>query len=470
MVWWVCFLGGCSLLGLTDVPPQGECDRCEELNLIELPPDCMSWQCGADNMCVVDLIDQDGDGAPFERCALDERPADCDDLDGANTPGNAEECDARSNDCDEAIDEGLELVPTVLASTGELAGVSWARIAEGRFVAAGFTTERSMSLVEADDPMQIRPVPLPALGASTSVAAFGEERAVLYAGSECGAMRVLRWGRDVTVAASDALPRFGGCNGDNPMVAPVLALDSERRGLALSQTETRETCVASGGGRLFASLITRDDMDWNPEPAALPLGRHDGLGPPALLALDELDFVVARVEAETLHLTQVEVSAADLSLTARELHSEPCGASCGFVSLASAVIEGVRQLGLAFRAGGCADGELRLLRFTVDGTTVTRIDEALSLASGDPSRVALAARPEAPSWAVAWSDAGSVQVERAPSEAPIAAISVPTVGRVEEAMSLAYSDAMSIAVYDPNTPALTAASLDCPPREEPAEE
>ena len=100
-------LSGCTALGLTDVPPQGPCRDCEELNLIEPPAECESWRCGDEGVCVVDLIDRDGDGAPLARCALDERPADCDDGDADPRPGAAEVCDGRDNDCDERTDEEL---------------------------------------------------------------------------------------------------------------------------------------------------------------------------------------------------------------------------------------------------------------------------------------------------------------------------------------------------------------------------
>lgn len=463
-------LGGCSLLGLTDVPPQGECDRCEELNLIDLPPDCMSWQCGPDNLCVVDLVDQDGDGAPFPRCALDERPADCDDEDGQNRPGNAEVCDARTNDCDEQIDEGIELrLETVFPSAIE--SVAWARQpgepSDTLFASARLAQGRLL-LVQPDAPFEHPLQPVPAASSGTALAVFGEERAVVYTDFECGQLRVLRWAETVS-AASMPLPRALGCDPAQPAQGPSLELDSERRGLTVAQVGARATCEASGGGALSAALIVRPAVDWESASEALSIGMHEGLGPAALLASEPFGFVVAHVEAEVLRLTAVEVNASDLSLSARELHSEACGAACGRVALASTVVDEVTQVAVAFQAGGCAEPQVRLRRFAVSGDALAALADTEVVADAATRRIALAGRPEAPSWAVAWADEEAVRVAR-PSESPIAELVVPTPGRVEQAMDLAYGDRVSLALFEPNTRELARTDLACPARVEPAED
>ena len=97
---------GCSALGLTDGLDQEGCTSCADLNAIDPPPACMSWQC-IDGFCALDVEDLDEDGVPSAMCVPDDVPSDCDEADPEIGESFDEACDGKDNDCDERVDESL---------------------------------------------------------------------------------------------------------------------------------------------------------------------------------------------------------------------------------------------------------------------------------------------------------------------------------------------------------------------------
>lgn len=96
----------------------GPIETCHEIRGCEPGEACATWRscdtsdpcvmsatCHAERrVCVVQVLDGDGDGEPPLICG----GRDCDDDDTAVRPGAPEQCDGRDNDCDGRVDEGAD--------------------------------------------------------------------------------------------------------------------------------------------------------------------------------------------------------------------------------------------------------------------------------------------------------------------------------------------------------------------------
>lgn len=143
-------LGGCSLLGLFDLPPAERCTTngdCRALISLDGADPCAGFACLSGACLPVAYRDLDGDGFSPEGCAppppIDGRggaSGDCNDDDATTYPQAVEVCDLRDNDCDGRPDQGaLELVdPLVVQAASSAARVpGFVAAASARSVGTG---------------------------------------------------------------------------------------------------------------------------------------------------------------------------------------------------------------------------------------------------------------------------------------------------------------------------------------------
>ncbi len=405
-------LCACSALGLTDVTPQEQgCRDCTELNLVDPPPACMSWQCDRVNqVCVLDTEDLDDDDAQSAACVLEGEP-DCDDLDPRNAPGLGECLDGQDNDCDEAIDEELFARVQVGGARADVGPLAWTSDgAIGLFVtpsplALSTWSGGAVAALTGDPPVGSN---ITSVAAARLNATRPDELLVAYdsVANLCPRVTVGRAAMGVFSEMTDAaagLPKLGSgqrCpDATTRVFAPSVAHDGERDAVALwlEGDADREACGAE------ASPVGAIQLEVTPAVAPVgtdpvAIGSQGGLGGVPVVAIGASTFVAALTsasgEVQLLRLT----AGASLEAAAH-LHTETaCGAGCGRAALS--VREG--ELGLAYRAGGCDDAEIRVRRFAIDGADLRPIGDTIAIDAGDVSRLALA--PIASGWAVAWSE------------------------------------------------------------------
>ena len=428
-------LGACSALGLSDGLDEREpCRACEELNAIEPPGECYSWQCnnrvqpGA-GVCVVDLQDEDADGSPDAMCALDEREPDCADADANNGWLIGETCDLVDNDCDGAVDENsLAVARTELASAEEVRGLSFARGDSG--VVGVYRAAQGALVVST----------LPLLGASAStsrltaatnpdpreavLARTGTDWAVaLTPTSGCSRIALGAWpGTGTRFEAPAAhfsvgLPKVGGdCeSGDtSPVGAPAIAsaspqqvllaylADASTRGCDAVPAAAEVAVVAAQRSSNEGAFVGTDQLS----PSAVRVGDSVDSAPPAVLAIGgAYGYLVAFPEADeavALYRAQVDASTRAITVTAAGFR-EPCEGPCGDVALASFTVAGETQVALSYRRGTCDSSRAALRRLQLEGTTWSAIGEVFESASAPGLRYPTTSRRTAPDeWVLGW--------------------------------------------------------------------
>ncbi len=476
-LWAAVLLGGCSALGLTDGLDQAQgCGDCAELNALEPPPDCMSWECSdLENptlgRCVIDLLDADDDGAPDMRCAIDERPPDCDDDDDRVSPTLPEVCDGRDNDCDGLVDEELDYSEEVLAE-GRFDGVSWAR-GEAGVAGAYFDRQTLLHIVDGSgDRMvsnQMRPNPSSVLGAA------GADFAVGVIQSVCPSYVTGAWGTDDAMVAVDATHAMDGvpssiaCAGASTWVESAAIVG---RGPTVFVTAfvhgdgATDACGEMVGGSALVAALRRDPGG-APTPAgdATRAGVHAGIGEPALLDLGDLGVLLALVGTSSIELHRLTLQFTDPAPVRAALALEiPCEGTCGHLSLAALPGQpGV--VGVAYRDGTCAAPEVRFVRVRVEAGSVTAMDPSpLNLGAGDIRRVSVAARAASPSWLVAWADGQRLRGQRLAAEPVGEPLEfLRSAGFFVEPLLVDYDDARAtVYAYDANAERLVAQSAACP--------
>ncbi|MGE0784412.1 MAG: hypothetical protein AB7S26_01900 [Sandaracinaceae bacterium] len=434
----------CSALGLDDVPEQEQgCRRCTELNFIDIPPECMSWQCAdpsdpASSMCVLDLEDADEDGAPSAQCVV-EGEGDCDDRDSANRPrgaGEPGEClDGQDNDCDEAIDEALFAVDVELEGLRDAGGFGWS--SDGELAAYRGAAAGTLRLLDRDGsaaPVTLTGAASGANPTSTAVARTDDGVVVAYTPRNgCGRVvagvvsgTALRSG---SVPEDAGLPTSAACAPTGEVRAPVVSYDGAGDLLVgwLEGSADREVCGAPASAVVVSpAQLTANSVTGRASP--LVAGEHLGIGGVAMTAIDDNVFIVASVDpggGVTLSRVTVGVSP-DVMIEER---IEGCGAGCGRVAFAS---QGT-ALVLAMRAGDCDDAAIRLVRFDTAGGALTRVDETpIEIDAGDVGRLAVG--PDAGGWSVAWSEGATLFYARVDAEktvSPLATVQAQTANVLE---------------------------------------
>lgn len=432
---------GCTSLGLTDVPPQeAGCRSCGELNLIDPPPQCQSWQCAdpearEESVCVLDVQDLDEDGVPAAGCVL-RGPRDCDDTDPANAErgdGEVDEClDGQDNDCDDAVDEALfvrELTDAV--PRAGLDALSWT--ADG--TVAVFREGGALELLEGTAVRALDgPVLVGADPDATALASIGTGLLLAYRPSGVACPRIVVGaivgaGLDAPAGHPDVgLPKIGGgCEVANDTVVgwPALAWDGTEDAVALwlEGDADRTSCGAPGSAVAVAQLAVGAGAP-RATSSAVELGTHGGLGGVPLLATGDDELLAAIVTPSgTVELRRL-LAGDPFTVQETPLHVEPtCGAGCGWAALASGPGS---TLALAFRAGGCDDAEIRVRRFAVDAGAVTPLDaEPVVIEAGSPSHLAIAAVDDG--WALTWLEGPELrfaQIDPDGAASPVASVHV----------------------------------------------
>jgi len=467
----------CSALGLTDdlEQMQGCGMDCSELDAFDPPPPCMSWECNDRaepglGFCELDLLDADDDGSPAPECATDERAPDCDDTDRRNAPLLTETCDGQDNDCDGAVDEETSFESAVLAE-GRFTGVSWAQT-ETEVVGAVFDDRTFLNIVSAGSARvvssQMRPNPRSVLGAAGSDVAVG----VLQ--SLCPSYVAGAW------VPGDAMVSVDPAHAMTGVATPIACTDAGSRvssaaivGRGSEVFVTGyvhgdggvEACGETVGGTAAVAVLRRGPGE-GPVAAGVSttVGPHRGLGDPALLNLGPMGVLFGIVGASSIELYRLtlDFSAAAPVQVALALEL-PCEGTCGHISLARGGDE-PGLVGVAYRAGPCAEADVRFARVRVDTETVRLVDASpWPLASGDVRRVSVAGRSVAPRWAVAWADGQRLRARRIGAEPVGEVLEVRTsAGFFVEPIQLTYDAAeLTVHAYDANAERLVADRARC---------
>lgn len=412
----------CSALGLSDGLEQSQCLRCEELNAVEPPGDCQSWQCSdraddANGMCIIDLIDADGDGAPPAECATPERPADCDDAAPTNTPGGTEICELTDNDCDGLIDEDALSVST--ASVVTVGALSAMAFAPGD-LESGAAYRAGGELVAVTLPFDgAAPAAATLAGAAmssnveaTAIAPSGTDWAIAYAdGSGCSRIVLGAWdGGGPTLEAvaghrTVGLPKSGGvCPADPSAVGhPAVASVTPRQVLVahLGVAGSRDCGAAAASVGLVVAQRTGSSGPYTSERAAPVLATEstDAIAP-ALIAVDPtFGYLLAYPEpGGTIGLYRIVVDGMTLDVSVTEAQREACDGECGDVALRRVGDE----IALTYRRGGCDGGAAVLARFAIAGDALV-VGERFTGPDVANLRFPVAARRSAPDeWVLAW--------------------------------------------------------------------
>jgi len=450
----VALLGtGCSALGLTDGLDQEGCTSCADLNAIDPPPACMSWQC-IDGLCALDVEDLDEDGVPSARCVPEDVPSDCDEADPTNGEGFEEACDGQDNDCDERVDEDV-LVAARRAETERIEALSHCATDSGFYtvfrqgpagsglrLSRGGTSEPTV--VDQDAAAGANPIETACSGSGGGI----EVDIAFVPSGGCPRMVAGTWrfGSPMSLSgdAMRGLPKLGGsCPDDTSPVGSIAMASTGGRTLVVFRASDapRDACPApeASVGAAFGF-----------SPAALEVGRS--VGAPAAVRLGDR-YVVAFAGRGGVELHEVLDTGGEL--TARLLSTEPCaGDGCHSVALArsSDPLLGAHRLGLAWREGACGDGAVRFRRWDATAEGLTPVDDApIELAaSGAIGPLAVVARRE-DLWGVAWSTSDDVRVQTIREDGlGVGPLTVPTSAPVTEPIGLYWShDDPQLAFRDP---------------------
>ncbi|MEC7521572.1 MAG: putative metal-binding motif-containing protein [Myxococcota bacterium] len=415
---------GCSALGLTDGLDQEGCTSCADLNAIDPPPACMSWQC-IDGFCALDVEDLDEDGVPSAMCVPDDVPSDCDEADPEIGESFDEACDGKDNDCDERVDESL-FRREVYAELPDVEALSLAPHDSGlSAIFARRSAEDGLRVLRrfrTDDPVEhietiAEDYAAPIVARDTALAAEDDDSGVLEVafvprGGSCPRALAGRWRAGDPLALIDqhrvdtdvGLPKLGGsCPGDTSPVGD-LAVASVRDAALLLWREVDAgppTCPSTRSP--VGALLLRDGVQ------GAPTGLGESVGPPVVIGLDESRGLAALPTdgAIELHLVTIDIrlGIVDVALVA----SEPCeGEACVDLSLARWVSRDGSRVGLAYRTGGCGDAAVRLRRWDPETWEALDASPLEVTEAGAIGRVALAARAEGGGWGVAWATEATV--------------------------------------------------------------
>lgn len=415
-------VSGCSALGLSDDLDRAPCDACEELNTLEPPPACMSWQCTTpddpmNGICALDLIDEDGDDAPSMECATPERPADCDDADPANGPETSEGCDLADNDCDGSIDEDALTIASAVLVEANVSALSFSGTS-GEVVAAYRNAD---GLEVARLGLDGTDAPASTLGGAatagqpiqTAVAPLGAGWAVAYsAGSGCSRVVLGVWdGSGETLIAEEGHAAVGigktagACPDDTSEVgSPAVAATSEDQALTafLSQRASRECGDPAADVGLVVSQRNGGAFSESSVVATVA-GRSIDAAPPSLVAVSRsFGYLLAFADDGGIGVHRVSVDGETLLIRVDELYREECSGPCGDASLTVAGDE----VGLAFRLGECdgdATAQLRVLALDEGAETLSASGPLRVGESAVGLRRPVAARRTNPEeWVLAW--------------------------------------------------------------------
>lgn len=417
-------LGGCSALGLTDGLEQEGCTSCADLNAVDPPPACMSWQC-IDGFCALDVEDLDEDGVPSRMCIPEGEPYDCDEADPEIAQTFEESCDGKDNDCDETVDEDLFR----LARYPELPDVEALSLAphdEG--LAAVFTRSsaedglRVLRRFRTDDPIEpietiAEDYAAPIVARQTALGAEDDDSggldvAFVPRGGSCPRALVGRWRAGDPLALSDrhrvatdiGLPKLGGSCPDDATPVGDLALASVGDAALLLWREVDAgppSCPSTPSA--VGALLLRDGVQGSPTRLA------ESLGPPDVIPLGTGRALAALPVDGAVDLYALTLNSRMGITSVERVASEPCeGDACVDLSLARWESREGARVGLAYRTGGCGDAAVRLRRWDPESWEALDAAPIEVTGAGAIGRVALAARTEGGGWGVAWATASTV--------------------------------------------------------------
>ena len=480
---------------------QESCRECEELNAIDDPGMCRSWQCSrremSEGVCVVDLRDTDGDGSPDPECALDDREPDCDEDNPVNGWLLPEACDLVDNDCDGTIDEGqLTAQRANLLTANDVDALAFAR--GDMEVAAAY--ESGFNLVAATLPVVGSGANAHTLSAGdnpdprgVAITRTGTDWAVAFAPRPgCSRIVLGAWpGTGTTFLVppdhlQSGLPKVTGtCTSGDVTPAGFPAIASTNPGQVLV------AFLADGGPNDMRQerpcepppvdvLLVATQRDTSPgafdRPSAMAtsIGQSVDPGPPAVLALDEArGYLVAFPTPDNqIVIVQAQVDASTSAVTAVERLREPCGGVCGDVRIALESVSGQEHVALTYRRGVCTDAAAVLRVFRLDANVLTAVGDARVFATGPSVRYPTATRRADPAeWLLAWVvNAGvnrTVRVARAddllvPIGEPLTVLQ--TTGTFGTRLAVAGSDAaggLAAFAYDRDARQFTRAAAGC---------
>ena len=321
----ICFLCGCSLLGLDDVEPQA----CAMLPVVDLGPAharcaselggaplgmCEAHVCGEQIddalFCTIGAPDADGDGVGAAEC-VSEGPRDCDDADPMVAEGRDEVCDGKDNDCDGRVDEGVLVAGDPVAGTG--VGSRVGVVGVGRAGEVVIAAYRSGSTLHSFDGMRGRDLDVALTNPTGEAddrgfAAFGDGTRTFLAYPRAGCLPFLTLGvEDGGVdAPSERLPDDAGttCDtGSAPQRAPAIAFDGSAGLVVWLESEVKPGCGSGSTVPLRAARVASDGALSDP----FAIGDANDADAPSVVA-DAGRFVVAFGNGSALHVVAIEGS------------------------------------------------------------------------------------------------------------------------------------------------------------------
>lgn len=427
---------GCSALGLDDdLRVQAMCgvemSTCSDLDVIEPQGACLAWRCSdrvdpAAGVCIVDLLDRDGDGSPAPECATPDRAGDCDDDAPTNGPNLVESCDRRDNDCDMRIDEGVMRVSVADLPTaaGVLRLISYGQTQVNMAMAYRSGARLAVTLSgesDAGSTQTLRGAAENSNPVATAITSLGDDWAIAFTqGSGCSRLQLGVWnGADPNFHVDSAfldsgMPKpTGSCPDDaSPVGIPVVASLSRQQALvAVVGDEGRDSCSPVNGPvnlvvaqRPFGASGPFDSMQ------AVDSGLRGIQARIGLAAISaDFGYLLAVVEADGIGLHRVTVDGGSLLPTLTRLERIPCVEGCAEVSLVGL---SPTRAALSYRDGSCERALARGREIEVlDGSIRLGLDLSTIAIDGVRNPVlTLSSAPE--EWTLAWSVTRGDESER----------------------------------------------------------
>ena len=375
--------------------------------------------------CTVAAPDEDGDGVGRAGCVMEGLPADCDDTNPAIAEGKSELCDGLDNDCDGRVDEDALVAgePTrVSEPDGNAENVAFGVSPEG-LVAVQRRNDGGQLLftwTEGSAPRRAGSFNLRAaagIADDPGLAALGLPSGALMAAfsptvAGCGQMLsvgAIAGGDVMGDSFMEGLPDAGGAicpDRTEAQRAPAVAASGNAR-LVAWLAAMRSGMPATAGLRVAGGTSADGVTIAGP---AVDGGTAINRAGPAVLGLDPaIGFVLAVPEEDGLSVRLVDVDgsgAASLrdpvTVTTDEVDE---------VTMArGATVDGVTQVGIAWRTGEGNNARVHMARLEVDadGVMVGAITDAGEGVGQSGPSLAFSDRPRG--WLLAWTERSSALV------------------------------------------------------------